>query len=286
MVKLRVVGVLALALLLMAPDAMAQRRGGGAARSGMRGAMVGGMVGGSEGAQKGAKAGVAVGVTRNVAGRSAERRAMDSEAQSRSEYESSDEYASAEHSNFAETPPEVLGTVEEEEEAAEEEAETTKKGGEAIIAKDGKPVVGITFPSEWKQKSRATSVSATSPKGNAWAAIATIDRAKDAQEGLKKVKVAVDKHLEEVKFDELTKTERGALLLTGEGKSRKTGLPVVFAIGVFNSSPDQLVGAAFVADKNVEEHYKEAVKYMCTTIRGEQDFADQEHEVAKPTVNE
>ena len=67
--KLRILGAVALAVLMTAPDALAQRRGGGggAARSGMRGAMVGGMAGGSEGAKKGAKAGVAVGVTRNVA---------------------------------------------------------------------------------------------------------------------------------------------------------------------------------------------------------------------------
>jgi hypothetical protein len=287
MVKLRILGAIALAMLMLAPDTMAQRRGGGggAARSGMRGAAIGGMAGGSEGAQKGAKAGVAVGVTRNVAERSADRRAVDSESQTRTEYESTDEYATTEHSNFDEAPPEVLATPATEESAPAEREATTKKGAEAVVAKDGKPVLGMTFPADWKQKAGANSVSATSPKGNAWAAIATLDRAKDAQAGVKTLKEQLGKSLDEIKYDAVTKTERGALLLTGEGKSKKTGIPVVFAIGVFNASPEQLAGAAFVADKNVEEHYKQAVRYMCQTIRGEKELSQQEREAAKPVIN-
>ena len=111
MSMLRILGAVALAVLMMAPDAMAQRRGGGGAvSSGVRGAMVGGMAGGSSGAQKGAKAGVVVGATRGVAERSADRRAMDSETQSRTQYESSAAYQNAQHSNFDEAPPEVLIT--------------------------------------------------------------------------------------------------------------------------------------------------------------------------------
>ena len=125
--KLRILGAVALAVLMTAPDALAQRRGGGggAARGGMRGAMVGGMAGGSEGAAKGAEVGVAAGATRNVAERSADRRAMDSETQSRTEYESSDEYQNAQHSDFNEAPPEVLITSQSDESAT--------PGGEAII---------------------------------------------------------------------------------------------------------------------------------------------------------
>ena len=44
MTTLRILGVAALAVMMSAPDAMAQR--GGAVRGGMRGAVVGGMVGG------------------------------------------------------------------------------------------------------------------------------------------------------------------------------------------------------------------------------------------------
>ena len=49
---LRIFGLAALGLFVVAQDAMAQRRGG-AVSGGMRGAVVGGMVGGSEGGRKG-----------------------------------------------------------------------------------------------------------------------------------------------------------------------------------------------------------------------------------------
>jgi hypothetical protein len=142
--------------------------------------------------------------------------------------------------------------------------------------------VGITFPSNWKQKAGKISASAASPKGNAWAAIATIDGAKDKEAGINGIKGRLAKYLQNIEYDEPTKTDRGALLITGSGNSAKSSIPVVFAIGVFNASPDQLAAAAFVADKNVEDQYKEAVRYMCQTIRGEKELAEQKHEVAKP----
>ena len=48
MTKLHILGVPALVLVMLAPDAMAQRRGGGAVSGGVRGAMVGGLVGGAK----------------------------------------------------------------------------------------------------------------------------------------------------------------------------------------------------------------------------------------------
>ena len=264
---------------------MAQRRGGGGAvSSGMRGAMVGGMVGGSSGAQKGAKAGAVVGATRGVAQRSADRRGMDSETQSRTQYESSAAYQSAQHSDFYQSPPEEIVTSASEP-SATSSAEATSSGDEAIIRKDGKPIVGITYPSDWQQKAGKNYVSAISPKRNAWSVIATLDGAKDKEAGIKKVKQGLEKYLQNVEYDKITKTERGALLITGTGNGRKTNIPVVFAVGVFEAGPGQLAGTAFVVDKNAEDHYKEAVRYMCQTIRGEKDFTEQRHEAAKPVIN-
>ena len=80
MTKLHILCVPALVLLMLAPDALAQRRGGGAVSGGVRGAMVGGLVGGSEGAQTGARLGVVTGATRA---------AVDREAQRRAEYQTS-----------------------------------------------------------------------------------------------------------------------------------------------------------------------------------------------------
>ena len=280
MSKLQIFGAVALAVLIVAPDVMAQRRGGGGAvRSGVRGAAVGGMVGGSSGAQTGAKVGVAAGVTRNVT----DRRAMDAETQSRTQYESSAEYQNAQHSDFNEAPPEVIVTSTVAAPAATAPpAAPAASGDEAIIRKDGKPIVGITYPSDWKQKAGANFVSAISPKRNAWSVIATLDGAKDKEAGIKKVKEGLEKYLQDIEYDDLTKTERGALLITGTGKGRKTGLPVVFAAGVFDASPGQIAGAAFVVDQNVEDHYKETVRYIAQTIRSEKDLAQQKHEVAKP----
>src|SRR6476659_8031847 len=144
MTKSRFLGVAILALLMLAPEAMAQRSGGGggggAARGGMRGAVVGGMAGGSEGAKKGAAVGVAAGATRAAVNRSADRRAMDSEAEALTQYESTDEYKNEEHSDFNEAAPEVLITNSD---------ESKTSGGDGIIERDGKPIVGMTFPAKW-----------------------------------------------------------------------------------------------------------------------------------------
>ena len=130
---LRILGVAALGLFVMAQAAMSQR--GGAVRSGVRGAAVGQMVGGSEGAEKGAKIGVVTGATRT---------AIDRETTARTQYQTTAEYQNAPRSNFNEAPPEVLGAA-----AA---GKATKPSGEAVIRKDDKPLVGITFPADWKQK--------------------------------------------------------------------------------------------------------------------------------------
>ena len=82
-------------------------------------------------------------------------------------------------------------------------------GGEAIIRKDGKPIVGITYPSDWKQKAGDNSVSAISKKGNAWSVIATMDGVKDKQAGIKKIKQGLEKYLKDIDYDDLTKTENG-----------------------------------------------------------------------------
>ena len=99
MTRLGILGVTSLALAMLASDALAQRRGG-AVSGGMRGAVVGGMVGGSEGAATGAKVGVVTGATRA---------AINRETQARTEYQATTEYQNAQHSNFNEAPPEVLG---------------------------------------------------------------------------------------------------------------------------------------------------------------------------------
>jgi hypothetical protein len=138
---------------------------------------------------------------------------------------------------------------------------------------DGKPVVAITYPSDWKQKAGDNYVTAISPDGHAWSVIATLQGVKDQRAGIDRIKQQLDKYLKDIDYDDLTQTKRGALLVTGTGKGKKSGLDLVFAAGVFDSGAGQLAGTAFVIDKNMEDRYKETVRYTCQTIRGAPDLA-------------
>jgi hypothetical protein len=247
-----ILGVTAVGLLVMAQGALSGR--GGAVRGGMRGAVVGNMVGGTEGAEKGAKVGVITGATRS---------AIDREATARGTYQATTEYQQAPRSNFEEAPPEVLGVA--------VTGKSAKSSEEAVIRLDGKPLVGITFPADWKQKAGERFVAGVSKDGQAYAILASLGGA-DKQAGMKKVKAGLETYLKDVKFDDQVETKGGALLITGTGKAKKAGIDVVFAAGVFEGSKGQLVGAAFVVDSKIEEHYKETVKGICQTLRRAEDF--------------
>lgn len=265
MTKVRIAGIAALALVMLAPHVMAQRRGGGAIGGGVRGAMVGGLVGGSAGAKTGARIGVVAGATRSAVNRAEDRRAMDAEVQTRVQYQASAEYQNAQRSDFNQTPPKVM--------VASPAAGSEAPGGEAVIRKDGKPAVGITYPSDWKQKSGEGYVTAVSKDGQAWSEIAILEGVTDKQAGIAKAKQELEKGLQDIKYDDLTELKDGTLVVTGTGKEKKAGVEVVFAAGVFASGEGRLAGVAFVVDKGVEDHYKETVRYICQTIRGEKGLA-------------
>jgi hypothetical protein len=242
-------------LAILASDAFAQRRGGGAVSGGMRGAVVGGMVGGSDGAAKGAKIGVVTGATRA---------AINRETQTRTEYQTTTEYQNAQHSNFNETPPEILG--------ATAGGAAKKPNEEAVIRKGGKPVVGITYPSDWNQKTGDNQVSAVSGDGQAYSMLVVLEGVGDKQAGVEKIKTGLAKYLNDIKYDEPSETKGGAVVVTGTGKGKKAGVEVVFAAGLFEVAQGQLAGAAFVVDSKVEDHYKETVRGICQTIRRAEDF--------------
>jgi len=254
MTRLGILGAAALALAMLASDALAQR--GGAVRGGVRGAVVGGMVGGNEGAATGAKVGVVTGATRA---------AINRETAARTQYQGTAEYQNAPRSNFSEASPEVLGVT---------AAGTAKKPSEeAVIRKDGKPIVGITFPSDWNQKTGDNYISAVSGDGQAYAMLVTQQGITDKQAGIKKVKEGLENYLTDVKYDDPSETKGGAVVTTGTGKGKKSGVDVVFAVGLFDAGKGQLVGAAFVVDSKTEDHYKATVRGICETIRRAEDFA-------------
>ena len=95
----------------------------------------------------------------------------------------------------------------------------------------------------------------------------------DKQAGIKKVKKGLENYLKDIKYDEPSETKGGAVVITGTGKGKKAGVDVVFAAGLFDAGKGQLVGAAFVVDSKIEDHYKETVRGICETIRRAEDFA-------------
>ena len=249
MTRLWILGVAALAFAMLASVALAQ-----AVRGGVRGAVVGGMVGGNQGAATGAKVGVVTGATRG---------AINRETEARTRYQGTTEYQNAPRSNFNEASPEVLGVT--------SSGTPQKASEEAIIRKDGNPIVGVTFPADWTQKTGGNYISAVSADGQAYAMLVAAEA--DKQAGIKKVKEGLGGYLQDVKYDEPSETKGGATVITGTGKAKKAGVDVVFAVGVFDAGKGQLVGAAFVVDSKIEDHYKATIRGICETIRRANDFA-------------
>ena len=97
-------------------------------------------------------------------------------------------------------------------------------------------MIGITYPSDWKQSTGDRYVSAVSADGQAYSMIATLEGVADKQAGIAKVKQGLEQYLQDIKYDNLTTTKRGALLVTGTGKGKKSGVAVVFAAGVFETA--------------------------------------------------
>ena len=100
-----------------------------------------------------------------------------------------------------------------------------------------------------------------------------LDGVADKQAAIEKVKSGLAKYLNDIKYDEPSETKEGAVVVTGTGKGKKAGVDVVFAAGLFDAAKGQLVGAAFVVDSKIEDHYKETVRGICETIRRADDFA-------------
>ena len=97
--------------------------------------------------------------------------------------------------------------------------------------------------------------------------IATLDGAADKQAGIARVKHGLEQYLQDIKYDDLKETKRGALAVTGTGTGKKSGVPVVFAAAVFDTGAGQRAGVAFVVDARIEDYYKETVRHICQAIR-------------------
>jgi hypothetical protein len=142
-----------------------------------------------------------------------------------------------------------------------------------VIRIDGKAIAGITFPSDWKQKTGDNYIAAVSGDGQAYSTLVALEKVADKDAGIKKVKEGLENYLKDVKYDDARETKGGAVVITGTGKAKKAGVDVVFAAGIFDAGKGQLVGAAFVVDAKMDDHYKETVRGICQTIRRTADFA-------------
>ena len=107
--------------------------------------------------------------------------------------------------------------------------------------------------------------------GQAYAMLARLG-AVDRQDAMQKVKTGLGKYLKDIKFDKEAASKGGTLMMTGTGKGKKSGVDVVFATAVFEAAKGELVGAAFVVDSKIEDHYKETVRGICQTLRRAKDF--------------
>jgi hypothetical protein len=119
-------------------------------------------------------------------------------------------------------------------------------------------------------------ISAISADGQASGMIAILEGVADKQAGIAKVKQGLEQYLQDIKFDDQTETKRGASVVSGTAKGKRTGVDVVFAIGVMDDGAGDVVGAAFVVDSRIEDYYKETIRHICQTVRVGHDLAAKE----------
>src|SRR5262245_2842310 len=138
---------------------------------------------------------------------------MYQENQARAQYETTAAYQSAQHSNFNQAPPEVIVTSTTSASAPAPQETVVRKidtsapiaptasateDKESALPTTGKPIVWITYPSDWKQKAGERSISAVSADGHAWSGIAILKDAKDKQAGIAQIKQQLEKYLANV----------------------------------------------------------------------------------------
>ena len=81
--------------------------------------------------------------------------------------------------------------------------------------------------------------------------------------------------LKEIEYDELAETEGGALVLSGTGTGKKSGVAVVFASAIFQSGPERFAAIAFIVDADIEKFYEQTALAICESVRVEADFAEE-----------
>jgi len=251
------VGSLAVTLMFsVAVDSDAQE----VLRGGLKGALVGGIF---DDAGKGAAIGATVGAIRKIDKHEAEKQRQ-AEAASRAQYQESQAYTEAPHTDFndqAQHPSQPLGTG----------TGTSTVLTEIVLRKGETPLLGIGYPSDWRQTVSQMSVTAVSPDGLLWSSLSELNFG-DLDSAEAGVKGWLKGELKDVAFRDTQTGERGARIMTGTAKSEKSGAFVEFAAAVFMAAPDVAGGVAFIADASVSDHYKTTVQHVAESIRVAEDF--------------
>ena len=151
---------------------------------------------------------------------------------------------------------------------------TTAHAHDIVLRDQGKAILGVSYPADWKQVIENNSVVSTSEDGTAWSVISTLDEIQDQPAGITKIKEGLEDYLKEIKYDEITKTESGSLVLSGTGKGKTTDVDVVFTSAVFMSG-ERHCGLVFIVDADIEKYYEKTVLAICESILVEEDFADE-----------
>jgi hypothetical protein len=152
---------------------------------------------------------------------------------------------------------------------------TSAAAHDVVLRNQGKAILGVSYPADWKQVVDKNHVIATSEDGQAWSVISTLDDIQDQQAGVAKVKEGLEDYLKDIQYDELTKTESGSLVLSGVGKGKTTDVDVVFTSAVFESGPGKLSAIVFIVDADIEKYYEKTILAICNSVLVEQDFADE-----------
>ena len=152
---------------------------------------------------------------------------------------------------------------------------TAANAHDIVLREQGKAILGVSYPADWKQVVDKNYVVATSEDGTAWSVISTLKDIKNKAAGIPKIKEGLEEYLMEIKYDELTETEGGALVLSGKGKGKESGVEIVFTSGVFQSGPERFAGIVFIVDADIEKYYEKTVLAICESVRVEADFPEE-----------
>jgi hypothetical protein len=226
-------------------------------------------LGGKKGARRGAKIGGTVGVLRKVDRRARERERR-REAEYRVEYQSTPVYIEAPHTNFNEPSQQPS--------APHIAAAPSDTLTDIVLRRDGADVLGVGYPSNWKQTLSDSSVTAVSADGLIWSATAMLEAGMDRDSGVASIRDWLKGDLDNAAFQDVEITDSGTAVLQGTAKGKESGADVEFVAGVFDVG-DGITGAiAFIADAAADELYERTIIDICESVRTARDFPQESEE--------